>query len=815
MLVAAVLLFLIIDHFGKLLVAPAAANAGEFALTAERTSGLQAPPVKPARHDALAQVLVAMTAIIVAGRLLSRLFRRFGQPPVVGEVLAGIMLGPSLLGRVSPEAMNLLLPAAAAPYLAVVAQLGVILYMFLVGLELNWELLRRRAGAAVAISHASIVVPFLLGAGLALVIYPRLSHADVKFTSFALFLGVAMAITAFPVLARILTDRRMTTSDLGVMAMSCAATDDVTAWCLLALVVGVAQAHLGWVIVVIALTVLYIVLMFLVVRPLAASLVRRYETTGLTPQATGNLFVAVLLSALATEWIGIHAIFGAFLLGVVVPHDSRVARELAHKLTDLVTMLLLPAFFAYTGMRTRIDLVTGLESWLICGLIIVVATLGKFGGTLVAARLKGLGWRDSAALGTLMNTRGLMELVVLNIALDLGIVSPALFAMMVLMALATTVATSPVLSWLVPWRGESPHETPTTAPLLRLETLLSKIDDRMVHPSSRIHENGDELVIQATARILAENQRIQADLTAAQLEIDSQKRQAESLAAEARTDMLTKLPNRRCFTQDLARRFDQWQRQQVPLSLMMLDIDHFKHFNDTWGHQAGDAVLKELAVVLADTVRQMDMPARYGGEEFAVILPSTDMAGAIKAAERLRATIAWHTFVYGADELRVTASVGVATLSKNETIEELVGRADLALYAAKQGGRDCAYWHDGDDCRAIEPDLGIVRSPFRRILLIAPYGAEGTLPTASSFREVLCYDLSAQGISFLFDEVPDFENLVLWLGQPPDERILVCRVANVTALAAGEAAKYRVGCSFVDPLDGTSELLLSMAELLP
>jgi Kef-type K+ transport system membrane component KefB len=440
MLLGTVVAFLVINQCGSSLPAPVVRGVGRATAVGNETATLQ--------HGALFHVLLAIAAMILAGRLLSWVFRRFEQPPVVGEVVAGITLGPSLLGSVSPEAANFLLPSAVAPYLAVVAQLGVILYMFLVGLELNGELLRQRAHAAVAISHASIVVPFILGTGLALALYPRLSSADVPFTSFSLFLGVAMAITAFPVLARILTDRRMAQSKLGVMALSCAAVDDFTAWCLLALAVGVAQMHIDRAVWVAAGALAYVILMVLAVRPIAAWLVARREKSGLTPGMTAAVFVAVLVSAIVTEGIGIHAIFGAFLLGAVIPHNSRVARELMQKLVDPVTILLLPAFFAYTGMRTELPLLTGGNSWLICGLVIVVATFGKFGGTFAAARLTGLGWRDSAALGTLMNTRGLMELVVLNIGLDLGVISPALFAIMVVMALATTLSTSPVLSWL-------------------------------------------------------------------------------------------------------------------------------------------------------------------------------------------------------------------------------------------------------------------------------------------------------------------------------------------------------------------------------
>jgi Kef-type K+ transport system membrane component KefB len=242
----------------------------------------------------------------------------------------------------------------------------------------------------------------------------------------------------------------MTRTELGAVALSCAATDDVTAWCLLAFVVGVAKAQVGEGFVVAGGALLYIALMFLAVRPALHRYVRRWEMDRLPAHAVPVVFLALLLSTIATELIGIHAIFGAFLLGAVIPHDSAVARTITRQLEQVVTILLLPAFFAFTGMRTRIDLLSGAEEWLICGLIILTATLGKFGGTLVAARLTGLRWREAAALGALMNTRGLMELIVLNIGLDLGVISPSLFAMMVVMALVTTMATAPALRLLVP-----------------------------------------------------------------------------------------------------------------------------------------------------------------------------------------------------------------------------------------------------------------------------------------------------------------------------------------------------------------------------
>jgi Kef-type K+ transport system membrane component KefB len=397
------------------------------------------------KPDALIHVLVALAAVVLVGRALGMLLRYMGQPPVIGEVAGGIVLGPSVLGRLWPQAAEFVMPPSVGPYLEVLSQLGVILYMFLVGLELNLGMMRGRARSALLISQAGMVVPFALGAGLALPLYTRLSSPDVSRTSFSLFVGVATSVTAFPVLARILTDRQMQKTPLGTLALTCAAAADVMAWCLLAFVVGVAQERLGGALLVLGLSLAYIAFMFVVVRPIVA----RLDLAGLTPGIVGCVFAAVLLSALATEAIGIHAIFGAFLLGAVVPHESAIAQGLRNKMEDLVTVLLLPAFFAFTGLRTQIGLISGLEQWLICGLIILAATAGKVGGTFFAARLTSLSWRESAGLAVLMNTRGLMELIVLNVGLDLKIISPTLFAMMVLMALVTTLATAPVLHWLI------------------------------------------------------------------------------------------------------------------------------------------------------------------------------------------------------------------------------------------------------------------------------------------------------------------------------------------------------------------------------
>jgi len=437
MLAATVALFFIIRYFGE----------GLAALPAS------APPMangRTATPDTMWHLLLALTAVVVAGQALGRVFRTLHQPVVIGQVIAGILLGPSFLGRISPQAMHYVLPAEVAPFLGLLAQLGVIFYMFLVGLDLDAELLRGQFRATAWTSHASIALPFTLGSALALYLYPLLSPSQVPFTHFALFLGVAMSITAFPVLARILSERAMTNTRLGALALTCAAVDDVTAWCLLAFVVGVVSATAGGALAVGLLTAGFIAFMFVVVRP---AFHRLAPANGGAAPSRGLLaatLTSVLVAALVTEAIGVHAIFGAFLLGAVIPRDSALARTLIQSLEDLVTVLILPAFFAFTGMRTEIGLVSGVFEWAIVALIIVVATAGKFGGTLVAARWSGLDWRYAAGLGILMNTRGLMELIVLNVGLDLGVVSPTLFTMLVLMALATTIATTPILRRLFP-----------------------------------------------------------------------------------------------------------------------------------------------------------------------------------------------------------------------------------------------------------------------------------------------------------------------------------------------------------------------------
>lgn len=422
------------------------------AMSAEHSAASQAPAsVHKAPPETLLHVLLALVVIIAASRALGALFRFIQQPRVIGEVVAGIVLGPSLLGQLWPAAQGFILPDNVAPYLGIVAQVGVILFMFLVGLELDLALLRGRSHATLAISHASMLLPFLMGTGLALFLYASLAPAGVRFPHFALFMGVSMSVTAFPVLARILTERDMHKTELGVVALSCAAVDDVSAWCLLAAIVGVVRAQGNNALVTLGLTLAYASFMVFAARPLITRLTARQEARPEVSQGMlAGVLIALLVSALITESIGIHALFGAFLLGAIIPHDSSLAHDLTRKLNDLVVVLLLPAFFAFTGMRTQLGLLSGWSDVLICALIVLVACLGKFGGTTLAARLSGIPLRHAAALGVLMNTRGLMELIVLNVGLDLGVISPRLFAMLVVMAIVTTFMTSPLLTRLIP-----------------------------------------------------------------------------------------------------------------------------------------------------------------------------------------------------------------------------------------------------------------------------------------------------------------------------------------------------------------------------
>ena len=350
----------------------------------------------------------------------------------------------------APAVSHLVFPPQVLPAIGIVANIGVVLFMFVIGLEIDARALRRSSRLTIIVSHASIVLPFLLGTLLSLYLYPRYGRGDVGFTAFSLFLGVSLSLTAFPVLARILKEQHVQRTPLGQTALACAALNDVTAWALLALVVGIVTADVRGAMTTIPSLIAYLAVMFVMVRPAFQWLARRVEQADAPPSMLilSTVIVGLLLSAATTEMIGIHALFGAFLFGVFLPHESKLTHALRERIEDLVAILFLPAFFAFTGLRTEIGLLSGIGDWAVCGLIILVATIGKFGGSYGAARYAGLGRRESSALGVLMNTRGLVELIVLNIGLDLGILSPKMFAMMVIIALVTTFMTSPIFSIL-------------------------------------------------------------------------------------------------------------------------------------------------------------------------------------------------------------------------------------------------------------------------------------------------------------------------------------------------------------------------------
>ncbi|MCC3513503.1 MAG: cation:proton antiporter [Microcoleus sp. PH2017_17_BER_D_A] len=390
--------------------------------------------------------------VIALSRLVGLAFRAIKQPQVIGEIVAGIMLGPSLLGLIAPDLGAALFPAEAVPFLNVLSEVGLIFFMFLIGLELNPKYLKNNLDVAILTSHVSILVPFSLGSFLALLLYPIVSNNSVSFTAFAMFLGAAMSITAFPVLARIITEHNLQNTKLGTLALTCAAVDDVTAWCLLAVAIAVTRTNsMVGALPTIFESIVYIGFMLTVVRWFLQRLSKHYNRTGkLSQLVLSGIYMGVVASALITEWIGIHLIFGAFLLGAAMPKNAGLTRELAEKTEDFVLIFLLPIFFAYSGLRTQIGLLNSPELWLLCAAVLGVAIIGKYFGTYVAARVCGISNREASALGWMMNTRGLTELIVLNIGLSLGVVSPLLFTMLVIMALVTTFMTSPLLEWTYP-----------------------------------------------------------------------------------------------------------------------------------------------------------------------------------------------------------------------------------------------------------------------------------------------------------------------------------------------------------------------------
>lgn len=395
----------------------------------------------------LAMLLFQIITIVLVARIFGWIFRKIGQPSVIGEIIAGIALGPSLFGLYFPEMKEALFPLESLGNLQMLSQVGLILFMFVIGMELDLKVLKNKANDAVVISHASIVIPFALGIGLSYFIYHQFAPAGVEFLAFSLFMGIAMSITAFPVLARIVQERGIHKTRLGTIVITCAAADDITAWCILAVVIAIVKAG-SFVssLYVIGLAIVYVLGMLFVVKPFLKRVGDLYAKKDNIKKSVVAIFLLTLIvSSYVTEVIGIHALFGAFMMGAIMPDISKFRNIFIEKVEDLAVILLLPLFFVFTGLRTEIGLINEPYLWKVTGCIIAVAVVGKFFGSALAARFVGQSWRDSLTIGALMNTRGLMELVVLNIGYELGVLSPKIFTMMVIMALVTTFMTGPAL----------------------------------------------------------------------------------------------------------------------------------------------------------------------------------------------------------------------------------------------------------------------------------------------------------------------------------------------------------------------------------
>ena len=400
-------------------------------------------------REPLSLLLVQLILIVLLARVFGALFVKMGQPAVIGEMVAGIVLGPSLFGALAPGTYEFVFPANSFGALRMLSQVGVILFMYVVGMELDLGHLRGRANTAIMVSHVSIVLPYFLGVLFSYFIYQTYASANATFLAFSLFMGIAMSITAFPVLARILDERGLTPTFLGSTALSCAAVDDISAWTILAFVVAIVKSNgVASSITTIFLLLVFLPIMFFGIKPLLNRFVAARPKL-ITNPAHGTvvaILVLVFSCALFTEVIGIHAFFGAFVAGIAMPADSQFRAHLKERLENFSSAFLLPLFFAFTGLRTQIGLLNGWSGWAVCGGLILFATVGKFGGSMITARFTRMDWHDSFSLGALMNTRGLVELIVLNIGLDLRILSPQVFAMMVIMALVTTFMTAPLLS---------------------------------------------------------------------------------------------------------------------------------------------------------------------------------------------------------------------------------------------------------------------------------------------------------------------------------------------------------------------------------
>lgn len=412
------------------------------------------------------QILLQLIVILIVVQLFGYLSSRIGQQWVIGEILAGLVLGPSLLGALFPGFEALLFPASALPTLQTLGDIGLVLYMFSLGTRLDTHLMLRQSRNAIAVSLSGTILPLIMGALLAFFLYPGLAGSKATLVSFMLLVGTAMAITAFPVLARLLAEKNMLGTKVGTLALTCAAIGDALAWCMLALVVAIIHAAgLTSALLTVGLTLLFIVFMFTIVRPLLVYADRRIHAKQLLIALS---LILLLLSAYITNAIGIHPIFGAFLMGIILPRKTTYVEQV-HSLDQVNSILFLPLFFVYSGLHTQIGLISAPLLWLICLLVLVIACVGKILGSMLPVRWMGESWKESLTLGILMNTRGLVELIVLNIGLDLGVLSPTLFAMLVIMALVTTMMASPLLPLLGYRQSNAQAGSDTTGSIVQEE----------------------------------------------------------------------------------------------------------------------------------------------------------------------------------------------------------------------------------------------------------------------------------------------------------------------------------------------------------
>ena len=458
--------------------------------------------------DPLAILLAQIVMIILVARVFGWVFKKIAQPTVIGEIIAGIVLGPSLLGMYFPEFSAALFPTESLGNLKFLSQIGLILFMFVIGMELDVKVLKNKASEAIVISHASIIIPFSMGIGLSYFVYNQFAPEGVEFLSFSLFMGIAMSITAFPVLARIVQERGIHKSRLGAIVITCAAADDITAWCLLAVVIAIVKAgdFVGS-LYVISLSLLYVLAMFFIVKPFLKRIGDLYaEKENIGKPVMAIFFLLLIISSYTTEVIGIHALFGGFMMGAIMPDIAKFRMIFIEKVEDVSVILLLPLFFVFTGLNTQVGLINDVYLWKVTAGIIAVAVIGKFLGSALAARFVGQSWYDSLTIGALMNTRGLMELIVLNIGLELKVLTPEVFTMMVIMALVTTFMTGPALD-ILGFIFKRKHE------LEHAETIEEKKYQILI--SFGNNEKGKSLL--RLANSLTKNQKATSEITAMHL----------------------------------------------------------------------------------------------------------------------------------------------------------------------------------------------------------------------------------------------------------------------------------------------------------